>query len=446
MRLVEKYSIKEIFAEELIEEHFLKDADAEFILNWLKDNALDVEDSADKFETLDFPQLRSVYEPQWAESPDDRLLLAVCLYGRDRKTLVRLYHEAPDDLYRLALSRNPSFTWFIVHPVTMVQTLSHKDLEELVGENASVYSNKLFYSIFASPALSPNFITSIFQSEAFGGHNPVKDRPRLLYDVFDIIMHNAEHHFGNAHLDKRDGVEDLVCELTSYIKHNFPFYEKPHFLEFGFALDLVQAFLKATEHLGKTGIIAEEKLAAFDVDDLYFGHNREKSFYIQHEFARRACESYSTITHGELYELRDSKHPRLRSIYFQHASLAEIYGDHSFERSIASLEHKLSVYFKLGENNNFWLDEQFTLTDFQRNILEKIKTYLNSHPYEVVAGLIKNSSHYVNEVRRSILSELLTLIWPIDGADSALCLGEPSLVALFDRRCIEIKKRKTRFF
>ena len=103
MKMFNKWS-----TEELIQEVFLQDADPSIIIMWLKKNVGNIYDTF-SLGSDPYYHLRKKYEIEWAKSGNQKLKLAVCLYGKSRLALREIFFSEDAEFIKEAILKNHSF-------------------------------------------------------------------------------------------------------------------------------------------------------------------------------------------------------------------------------------------------------------------------------------------------------------------------------------------------
>ena len=217
--------------DELLEETFIKDSSTKEIITWLRNNHIKTQNNL-KRPLDDFVKLRKKYEPIWAEK-DPRLKLAICSYGKNIRTLRKIFFSNSSQNFKIAILQNGYFASHIL-PYNEV-SLSSLTKEEII----KIYENEkiekrlydgLFYYIFSNPWIDETTIFSLFnRDEEFRKIN--KDHLQKIFSLMMLNINSKEVNFFkiNKYYDYTfiiflDNLLKLILEVDISKKPDFLYY------------------------------------------------------------------------------------------------------------------------------------------------------------------------------------------------------------------------------
>jgi len=441
--LIDKWS-----TEELIQEVFLSGAEPSEIINWLKSNVGDIHEITD-FTSDSFWNLREKYEIEWARSEDQKLNLAVCLYGKNDEALRELFFGENPTFIKEAVLKNHWFCNYLGsdHNVGFHEScLEPSEVMGLYTDFLEDEENRLFFKIFLNLSLDEEFLQNVFR-----GQKP-----------FDIIA--TEHLVSiwrtltvsekkENYFNKKRNNGYTQEKLKSLVNVLIPFISKQDLHEIDengkkfvnyFKTCDFRRMLEDTTELGTDGITDENILSNFSLSQFpeeELDHDiRDNLVFIQRELARRGFSGYlydSEIEKLEKFALSESV--EMRMIFYSFAPLSSLYGSNQHVWD--------SIFFSL-RNYEFFEDKN-TVVHFdnreQEAVISSFKAHLEKDEFKFAAALALNRNHYQSKNAREFLRRLCSF------ADSKFPLfGWPlryvSAEMIFESKCEELREKEVDFF
>jgi len=459
--LIDKWS-----TEELIQEVFLSGAEPSEIINWLKSNVGDIHEITD-FTSDSFWNLREKYEIEWARSEDQKLNLAVCLYGKNDEALRELFFGENPTFIKEAVLKNHWFCNYV--GLDKIVQLSKSGLKpnEVMGLYTDFLEdkkNRLFFRIFWNISLDEDFLLKVFS-----GDEPFDViKHEHLLDIFGILTHQRQENYFNKKRNNgytQERFESLVNKLTHFISNQDLHGIDENGKKWCRVRETwsLRTMLEDTAELETKGGVHDENilsvtdeniLSKFSVsqfpEEELDDYIRDNLWFIQRELARRCFSGYlydSVIEKLEKFALSESV--EMRMIFYSYAPLSSLYGSnqHVFEYG-SNPDVFDSVFFSLrnyeffeGENTDVHFDSRE-----QEAVISSFKAHLEKDEFKFAAALALNRNHYQSKNAREFLRRLCSfsdskfdrfLVWP---------WGWRTAGMIFESKCEELREKEVDFF
>jgi outer membrane murein-binding lipoprotein Lpp len=437
-------------SQELIEEEFLKDADSNEIIQWLRENAK-LRESFYLYGD-EFDELRRKYEPIWIERGENKLTIAICLYGKDIKTLKQLLfdNQLPEH-FKQAILSNQALTTRGIETARKDSIWGEDKLtsEEVIDLYHQLKKeNNFFFALFRNEGLDEEFLLDIFCKKP---PYDVISSDHLL-KIFGILFSHDRKFFSGrktkyqnrAHKADARYLANAIIRFIPSIKDIGKNAELEAFAS-AFTLFDIKSFLEDTIDIDTDGIDDEETLTLFDVpavndseDAHYFA---ELLPFIQSELAKRAFSGHLGRHKKEkLATLRQSNSVYIRGIYYRHADLTEIYhlGPLLVDKFLEALAKPNNDPFS-DQDDGHPVKKEFPTT------MVSLIELLQEEKHCFAAALALNKQHYKKKSRRDSLRSICieadliggTFPWP---------LGNGTCIEVFNAQVKKLRETDPEFF
>ena len=444
MKMFDRWS-----TEELIQEVFLQDADPSEIITWLKKNVGNIYDTL-SLESDPYYRLRGKYEIEWARSDNQKLKLAVCLYGKNTSALREIFFSEDAKFIKKAILKNHFFAANIgTREVAGSPSLKPSEVINLYEDYIKNNKNQMFFYIFSNISLDEDFLINIFSR--------IEPFDTIEINYLSMIIENLtycgfrkEQFFSKTRVNGH--TEDKFKELVNLIilfmsnklsssldKTHKDSNEKINWLD----LSCFRLILENTAELGTNGISDENILSSLSCSNVSKGvleeHQLFQLGYIQRELARRFFYKYPLSSQKGIFEkflLSDCI--EIRGIAYQYAPLTFLYGINQLTLDNFFLRLKDFDFYD-EEKKSIKLNQEQTLAMvWWRASLKKDQAYF-------VASLLLNKDHYRSKTSREFLRGLCDFcdlkydlsIWP---------LGNGTTKNAFEEKLNEFKEKEVGFF
>lgn len=434
--------------EDLIEEEMLKDASSDFICRWLESNG---DTDLEKFyEYPSYDALHEKYEPIWSSAGEDKLTILVCRYGRDLTTLKVLFNSDLPKHFKIAVLKNYAFVrdaglYELTH-----HGLTQSDVLNLYKEHTQDPDNRLFFELFLNPAIPEEFIERVFRKEQL--YKDISDEHLL--EIFNILFYSERENFFARKAkvyDRNSFHKDNARSLANTLINFIPTIGKigkntglTEFCDWGHSSS-IKNFIESSKSLDTHGIADEKTLLLFNdqPDDENKSKDAQDLISIQLTLGNRAFSGYrSGGTADQLLKLAESDYPRLRTIYYQNANLAQIYNlDHwKLKRFFADISLECIDWAVNQEG-----EPPQSLPAENQKAIGSMARLLKKDEAKFAACLAMNEEHYESKTSRNFLREICrwgdilgnTFHWP---------LGDGTCLDIYKAKRLEIKEKHPEYF
>ena len=434
---------------DFFEEELLRDASPDFICSWLETNSdKNIEQS---YENPYYDALREKYEPIWSSTENNRLTIMVCRYGRDIKTLKSLFESELPEHFKSAVLKNYAFVRDAGLYETIDSGLTESDVLDLYNANAENEDNRLFFELFYNPAIPEEFIERVFRREQSYRHISEEHlleifRILFFHDHKNLFTRKADIYERNSyHRDKARFLANTLIKFIPTISNIGKNASLSKFCDNWTIIPSIKNFIESSANLDTDGIADETTLLLFNnqPDDENRSEDAEDLISIQLSLGNRAFSGYRTHSTAEkLLKLAESDYPRLRSIYYRNANLAQIY----------DLEQwKLERFFEdISPEYIDWMIDQEgeppqSLSAENQKAIDAIARLLKKDTAMFAAPFAMQKDHYKSKRSRNFLREICkwgdilgnTFPWP---------LGNGTCVEIYDAQHAKMKEKHPEYF
>lgn len=404
---------------EQVQEEFLRDADVNELVLWLKDNSEHKRLPLRDFWDIDFHGLRKKYEKIWLDKDISKLTTALALYGKDQATLKSIVMNTSQPMHiRITAARNPALLQGFGSSNTLTgqsnlfSTFKPDDVLKLYESGKE--GKDLFFQLFGNPGIIEDFLIHIFEK-----HEP--------YDVFTdedlsrifAISACSETGFFVSNKPSIDQGEytletgNLVSSMNKFIPRIISRCTENNVHRW---IETIHEFFENTKNIGfQCGVYDDEVFLMLDKENQRLFPDIEEPFnpllFVKSTLAERAVKPMFDKKKG-LEELKASQHEDIHWLYYKHSELSDIYNvKDSFLHTLFS---SLSEINQAGSYRLINLDEVINETipeiidsfpkSVKVNLLNSIEKIRNSEVN--ILALIRNENHYKTDGMRLFLKLL----------------------------------------